>query len=79
MLRASPDAASGNVGIASGTLRSFDSPFRALAFPCMDRSCWQRVPREAEDGLAAAKRRTELNAAAKRLQRAKAELKRGQG
>ena len=31
---------------------------------------------EAENELAAAKRRTELNAAAKRLQRAKTELKR---
>jgi hypothetical protein len=41
----------------------------------MDRDYWTMQLREAEQELAAAKRRTELNAAAKRLQRAKAELK----
>jgi hypothetical protein len=40
-----------------------------------DREYWQKQLREAEAELAAAKRRTELNAAAQRLQRAKAELK----
>jgi hypothetical protein len=40
------------------------------------REFWTRQLREAEAELAAAKRRTELNAAAKKLQLAKAELKR---
>jgi hypothetical protein len=40
-----------------------------------DREYWTRELREVEAELAAAKRRTELNAAAKKLQRAKAELK----
>jgi hypothetical protein len=44
--------------------------------PAMDRDYWTKELREAEAELAAAKRRTELNAAAKRLQRAKTELKR---
>jgi Skp family chaperone for outer membrane proteins len=43
--------------------------------PPMDRDYWTKELREAEAELVAAKRRTELNAAAKRLQRAKAELK----
>jgi hypothetical protein len=42
----------------------------------MDRDYWTKELREAEAELAAAKGRTELNAAAKRLQRAKTELKR---
>jgi hypothetical protein len=41
-----------------------------------DRAYWTKQLREAEAELAAAKRRYELNAAAKKLQRAKAELKR---
>jgi multidrug resistance efflux pump len=44
--------------------------------PAIDRDYWTKELREAEAELAAAKRRTELNAAAKRLQRAKTELKR---
>jgi hypothetical protein len=41
-----------------------------------NRAYWRKQLREAEQEFAAAKRRTELNAATKRLQRAKAELKR---
>jgi hypothetical protein len=40
----------------------------------MDRDYWTKELRESEAELAAAKRRTELNAEAKRLQRAKTEL-----
>jgi hypothetical protein len=40
------------------------------------REYWRTKLREAEQDLAAAKRRTELNAAAKRLRHAKAKLKR---
>jgi hypothetical protein len=41
----------------------------------MDRAYWQKVLREAEAELEAAKMPSAVNAAAKRLQRAKAELK----
>jgi hypothetical protein len=40
-----------------------------------DRDYWQKQLRQAEQEFAAARRRTELNAAAKRLQRAKAAVK----
>jgi hypothetical protein len=40
-----------------------------------DRDYWTRELREAEAELDAATRRSDVNAAAKRLQRAKAELK----
>lgn len=42
----------------------------------MDRAYWQRQLEEAERELDAAKGRVALNAAAKKLQRARAELKR---
>jgi hypothetical protein len=41
----------------------------------MDRAYWQKVLREAEGELEAARKPTEVKAAAKRLQRAKAELR----
>jgi hypothetical protein len=41
-----------------------------------DREYWTRKLREAEDELDAATRRSDVNAAASKLQRAKAELKR---
>jgi hypothetical protein len=41
-----------------------------------DREYWTKQLREAEAELEAATRRSDVNAAAKRLQRAKAELKR---
>jgi hypothetical protein len=44
--------------------------------PAMDRDFWTKELRETEAELAAAKRRTELNAAAKKLMLAKAQLKR---
>jgi hypothetical protein len=44
--------------------------------PWNDRDYWQKQLREAEAELDAAKTRTALNAAAKRLQLARAELKR---
>jgi hypothetical protein len=45
--------------------------------PAMDdQEYWQKQLREAEAELAAARKRAELSAAAARLQRAKAELKR---
>ena len=42
----------------------------------MDRSYWQRKLQEAEAELDAARMRTQVNEAAKKLQRAKAELNR---
>jgi hypothetical protein len=42
----------------------------------MDRDYWTKELHEAEAELAGAKRRTELNAAAKKLMRAKTEMKR---
>jgi hypothetical protein len=41
----------------------------------MDRACWTKKLREAEAELEAARTRTAVNAAAKKLQHAKAELK----
>jgi beta-glucosidase-like glycosyl hydrolase len=41
----------------------------------MDRTYWTKKLREAERELAAAKKRSDVNAAAQRLMRAKAELK----
>lgn len=42
----------------------------------MDRAYWMKVLQEAERELNAARGRTAINAAARRLQRARAELKR---
>ena len=58
-------------------LRHYPSSVRGLAptFAGMDRSYWQRKLQEAEAELDAARTRTEVNAAAKKLQRAKAELR----
>jgi polyhydroxyalkanoate synthesis regulator phasin len=44
-----------------------------------DREYWQKKLREAEQELEAATRRSDVDAAAKKLQRAKAELKRLEG
>jgi hypothetical protein len=41
----------------------------------MDRAYWTKMLREAEDELEAARTRTEVNAAAKKLQKAKVELR----
>jgi hypothetical protein len=41
----------------------------------MDRAYWTKMLREAEDELEAARTRTEVEAAAKKLQKAKAELR----
>lgn len=43
--------------------------------PAMDREYWLRKLREAKAELEAARKRSEVNAAAAKLQRAKAELK----
>jgi hypothetical protein len=51
--------------------------YYGCTFPGMDdRAYWQKKLREAEAELEAATRRSDVNAAAKRLQRAKTELKR---
>jgi hypothetical protein len=63
-----PDAFVSRPGLGSGCWH--------LAVRARDRDYWQKKLREAEAELEAARKRTEVDAAAARLQRAKAALKR---
>jgi hypothetical protein len=55
--------------------RIFVSRALACTITGMDRDYWTKVLRETEQELDAATRRSDVDAAAKKLQRAKAELK----